>query len=141
MQHVSTSSESSVQTNNSTVSPFKVFTKKPGASPADIVLKRPKGKLVTAEEIHELREWTRLRYAADIANWEERDSSKGDRDMIMKENLKSADARLKKIKAVINNMDDRSFFENDEQYELFKEIKMRIFLPGKREWATHPPWS
>jgi len=109
-------------------------------APADIVPRRQKTRKVTAEEIRELRELVRQRYALDVRIWGLRDVLPATRPAVMRDMIK-ADALLVRIESLVKNMDKREYFENDRQYHMFSDIKNRIQASGKRNWSKNGPWS
>ena len=101
---------------------------------------RPKGRKVRPEELRELRELIRQRYALDLEIWGYRKVANNNRKFVQVK-MERADAILDWIKLIISNMDRQDNFSNEEEYKKFEEIKRRIMESGKRSWVLHPPWE
>lgn len=101
---------------------------------------RGKGEKIKPEEMRNLRELIRQRYAVDLEIWNMRKVRNRDRPKV-EEMMVRADALLAQIRATVNSMDDREYFANDEEYKKFKQIKTRIMSEGKRTWENNPPWN
>jgi hypothetical protein len=106
----------------------------------DKIPDRPNGQKVKAEELKDLRELIRRRYALDIEIWEFRDVLPADRQVVLPK-LVQADALLAKIRRILVFMDRKDIFENENQYKTFCDIKDRMLAPGKRVWTKQPPWE
>jgi hypothetical protein len=114
--------------------------KGPGVPQGDIVPKQLRGQKVDPAELGELRELMRRRYALDMEIWSMRDDPEADRP-IAEEKMKETDAIYTKIRALLNNMDDKDLFENEQHYLKFVQIKSRLLKSGKRVWCKQPPWT
>jgi len=105
---------------------------------------RPKqhfeGQKVGAEEVRDLCELIRKRYALDIDLWDLRQARERDREDVRKR-IEKAEATLAKIRRTVEAWDRRDLFESDKDWRNFQNIKERIFLQGKRDWVADPPWS
>lgn len=109
--------------------------------PGDLPLYRARGQRVTPDELRELREQIRQRYELDVELWGMRYYRERDRDVVEKA-IRRADALLDKIRRTAVSYDKPEFWDlYTQDYERFREIKGRICSPGKRHWATHPPWE
>lgn len=108
--------------------------------PGDMPAFRAKGQKVIPEELRELRELIRHRYALDIEIWTLRNVRPRDRPVV-EEKMRRADAALKKIRRIVLSLDSQEFFTSPKDYSKFQEIKSRIMADGKRNWTQHPPWE
>ncbi|CAO2656249.1 Nn.00g050520.m01.CDS01 [Neocucurbitaria sp. VM-36] len=109
--------------------------------PQKLLQKQPeKVAYVTAENIRELRELIRYRYALDVEIWSLRNVKTYQRDTV-RIKMTRADAALATIKNTLENWDRSEFFETREEYARFREIKRRIVSGDKRNWTAHPPWE
>ena len=100
---------------------------------------RTKGQKITPQELRDLRELIILRYSLDIELHTLRDAKSFQRDHV-EDKMRHADAALARIQRTIKDWDRKDFWENGDDYQKWKEIKKRIFEPGKREWSKNPPW-
>ena len=130
--------------------PFKPVEHKP---PSAVIKKATKVKLseadtpqarrrekISTEEIRELRELIRQRYALDLRLWSHRTVNTHNEEPIMKK-ARQADALMLKIRAIVTSMDKRKYFETDEEWRVFAEIRNAVMEDGKREWVKNPPWK
>ncbi|KAF2792511.1 hypothetical protein K505DRAFT_326094 [Melanomma pulvis-pyrius CBS 109.77] len=112
----------------------------PTPPPGDIPTSRTKNQKATKEEIRDLRELIRYRYALDVEIWNLRDVQDFNRDVV-REKMRKSTAALGKIKRIVDNLDDRSYFSSDAEYEKLRQIKFRVSEGGKRDWDRNPPWE
>jgi len=108
--------------------------------PADLAKYRLPGQKVKKEEIRELCELVRKRYALDVRLWHFKNARECDRPVIQADIIK-ADAALAKIRRILGSWDKRELFVTEAEWEVFQEIKGRMELLNKRNWANDPPWS
>lgn len=106
----------------------------------DAPMPRGKRQKITPQELRELRELIISRYQLDIELYTLRDAKSFQRDHV-EDKMRNADAMLAKIERVVKDWDRRDFWEDDEDYVKWKEIKKRIGEPGKRAWCKNPPWN
>lgn len=96
---------------------------------------------VTAEDIRDLRDLMRYRYALDGEIWEVGKIAKSyQRDTVIVK-MKQADAAMAKIRTTLDGWDRPEFFETVGTYDRFREIKNRILEANPRNWETNPPWA
>ncbi|KAH7095166.1 hypothetical protein FB567DRAFT_586494 [Paraphoma chrysanthemicola] len=95
---------------------------------------------VTNENIRELRELIRYRYALDCKIWSVGKKVKWYQRDTVEADMRRADAALAKIRNTLDGWDRQEFFETMEQYKRFKEIKNRIENAQARNWEQNPPW-
>ena len=69
-----------------------------------------------------------------------RDAKSFQKDKV-EEKMRSADAKLMKIRKIVAEWDSRQYWETEEDFEKWKEVKKRVIEPGKREWRKNPPWN
>jgi len=112
----------------------------PPAAHGDLPRARIKNQLATKEELRDLRELIRYRYALDVEIWNLRDVQEYNREVV-REKMKKSTAALHKIRRIVDSLDNRSYFSSDVEHEKLKQIKSRILLAGKRDWDRHPPWE
>jgi hypothetical protein len=98
------------------------------------------GFKVQAEEIRELRDLIRKRYALDIEIWDLRDVRPRDRP-IVEAKMRRSDAMLQQIYLTICEWDRPDAFHSQRDWIKLQEIKIRIEEGGKRFWAANPPWD
>ncbi|KAF2188026.1 hypothetical protein K469DRAFT_628283 [Zopfia rhizophila CBS 207.26] len=110
------------------------------AKPGDLPIYRAKGKKVTAEELRDLRDLIRTRYALDVEIWNLRHVKAFNRQKVH-DKMRRADAALAKIERTVLSMDHIEFFEDPADYRKLQDIKVRVLEGGKRHWAVHPPWQ
>jgi hypothetical protein len=122
-------SESGSKTNGSVAVP-----------PADLPKPRYKGQKVKPEEIRELCNLVRKRYAVDGDLWDLRHAKDRDRSKVW-ERIDKAEATLAKIRRILASWDSPELFSSAEEWEQFQDIKARIHLDNKRDWIANPPWS
>ncbi|KAF1843893.1 uncharacterized protein K460DRAFT_368758 [Cucurbitaria berberidis CBS 394.84] len=109
--------------------------------PQKVLQKQPeKIAYVTAENIRELRELIRYRYALDVEIWSMRDVKWYQRDTLHAKMTRS-DAALTTIKSTLDSWDRPEFFETQDEYARFREIKRKIVSGDKRNWTANPPWE
>jgi len=119
---------------NGTVPPL------PQIPPGDIPKARSPNQRVTSEELRDLRELIRHRYALDVEIWNLRDAQRHDRNIIH-DKIRKSKAALAKIIRVVESLDDRSYFSSDAEHAKLQQIKSRVMEEGKRDWEMHPPWQ
>jgi hypothetical protein len=107
---------------------------------ADLPKHHIAGEKIKAEEIRELCDLVRKRFALDVEIWNLRYAKERDRDRV-REKIDKADATLAKIRRTLASWDRRDMFESVEDWEVLEDIKGRINLDNKRDWITNPPWS
>lgn len=100
----------------------------------------PEVQRITAEQIRELREHIRHRYALDIEIWRQRNIKEFKRNKL-KENMRRSDAALEQIRKTLHDWDRREYFASDVEYRKFVEIKDRLLGGAKADWAKYPPWE
>lgn len=109
--------------------------------PAKAEPKPPRAvQLITPENLRELRETIRLKYALDIEIWRQRDVKFFSRDKL-KENIRKSEAALEKIRKTVADWDRREYFSTDLEHEKFREIKRRLMEGEKADWTQKPPWE
>lgn len=96
--------------------------------------------LITADNIRELRELIRYKYALDIEIWKQREVKEYARDHC-KENMRRSDAALVTLKNTLVAWDRREFFTSDDEYDKFRDIKDRLMTGDKIVWEKSPPWE
>jgi len=69
-----------------------------------------------------------------------RDAKSFQKDKV-EEKMRIADAELMKIRKIVAEWDSRQYWETEEDFEKWKEVKKRVMEPGKREWRKNPPWN
>jgi len=109
-------------------------------NPGDSVRSPKRGEKLTASGLRELRELIQTRYQLDIEIWEARKVKEFKRDKVI-EKMHTADTALLKIKHMIKKWDKKQYFESDEDWEIFQDIKTRIWESGKRTWIGNEPWK
>jgi hypothetical protein len=100
----------------------------------------PPVQRITAEQIRELREHIRHRYALDIEIWRQRNVKEYKRKKLI-ENMRRSDAALEVIRRTLQDWDRREYFASDLKHQKFAEIKDRLLNGVKANWAKHPPWD
>ncbi|KAL6709494.1 hypothetical protein ACN47E_001429 [Coniothyrium glycines] len=91
---------------------------------------------ITAENIREIREMIRYRYALDIKIWKKKDNKGHARDYLQ-ELMHKSNATLVHIRKILESWDRREYFETDEEHAKFKEIKDRIEYGQKMIWKDN----
>ena len=109
-------------------------------TPGDVPAPRATGQRVSADELRDLRELIRHRYALDVYIWSKRYVKDFSRPEV-EEKMRQADAALDSIKRRVTAWDRRELFASDLEYHKFCEIKERVFEPGKVCWMETPPWD
>ncbi|KAF2267876.1 hypothetical protein CC78DRAFT_31450 [Lojkania enalia] len=112
----------------------------PDTKPGDIPISRAKGQKITPEEIRELRDLIRHRYALDVEIWSLRDVKTYQRDVVL-DRMRKSDAALGKIRTTVMSWDRPEYFQSEREYQKLQEIRVRVLEGGKREWGRHPPWE
>jgi len=97
-------------------------------------------RLVTAENIRELRERIRYRYSLDVEILEQRNVKSYMRENL-EENMRKSVAALTDIREMVQGWDRREFFATDFEYEKFQVIKRRLLEGNKINWETIKPWE
>src|ERR1700753_3165560 len=77
---------------------------------------------VKSEDLRDLRELIRRRYALDVEIWEKKDIIYGSRPKV-KELMDKSDAMLKQIEDIVRKLDSRDCFESDIEYKKALKIK------------------
>ncbi|KAF2117304.1 hypothetical protein BDV96DRAFT_23797 [Lophiotrema nucula] len=90
--------------------------------------------------LRDLRELIRKRYKLDIDIWSLRGVRVPDRPVV-KEKMEQSDAILDEILAMVETWGDNGETFEDEERKKMQMVKARLKGPGKRNWATHPPWA
>lgn len=109
--------------------------------PGDTPIKPQKHQLLNPAELRQLRELIRLRYRLDVEIWADRRMKGFQRDRA-KENIRKSTAALARIQLTVEMWDKREYFNTDEEYLQFRELKERLLKnDGKRDWNVHPPWD
>jgi hypothetical protein len=134
----SISKASSLQ--RSASSPFSLSSSISELKLGDAPQPREKHQKVTPRELRELRELIIDRYSLDIELHTLRDAKSFQKDKV-EEKMRSADAKLMKIRKTVAELDSRQYWETEEGFEKWKEVKKRVMEPGKREWRKNPPWN
>ncbi|KAH8727123.1 hypothetical protein GQ44DRAFT_704550 [Phaeosphaeriaceae sp. PMI808] len=96
---------------------------------------------VTNENIRELRELIRYRYALDCKIWSVGRKVKWYQRDTVEADMRRSDAALTTIRITLGGWDRPEFFASMEQYKRFKEIKNRIVEAETRNWDANPPWA
>jgi len=109
-----------------------------GVGNGDVVVDRGTGQLVEKEELRELGDLIRERYRLDMLLYNLRDKTSYEDDVI-DENIIKASAALAKIKRLVDSFDRPDLFKDRQDHEKLKEIRMRIYEGGKRDWKKQPP--
>ncbi|KIY02398.1 uncharacterized protein Z520_02536 [Fonsecaea multimorphosa CBS 102226] len=109
-------------------------------SKADRPQRLPKGAKIKPEELRRLREMMRQRYALDLEIWSLRKVGNHNKTVV-EDKMRRADALLACIRATVCAMDDREYFNHEDEYQKIKEIKARVMAGGKKEWVQNPPWN
>jgi hypothetical protein len=112
----------------------------PGIADGDVVKPRRKGQKVEPKEIRELCELVRKRYSLDVEIWSLRKTKPRDRRFV-KEKMNKADATLQKINRILDSWDTAEAFTSDSDRAKFQEIRRRIKMDGKRDWAKDSPFD
>lgn len=97
------------------------------------------GLKVQPEDIRNLCELIRQRYALDVEIWDLRHVKRRDRHLV-EDKMRRSDAMLRKIYRTVCEWDNPKAFES-EDWDKLQQIKIRIEEDGKRIWATNPPWD
>lgn len=114
--------------------------RQPAASPGDIPKALPPGRKVQPEDIRNLRELIRKRYALDIEIWDLRHVRLRDQ-YVVEDLMRRSDATLQKIYRTVCEWASPLAFDSQDDWAKMQEIKRRIEEGGKRFWATNPPWN
>jgi len=107
--------------------------------PADLPRERPANQKVTKEEIRELCDLVRKRFALDADLWNLREAREHDRHKVW-DRIHKADATLAKIQRTLDSWNRVDLFESRSDWDTVVDIKRRVNLPGKRNWIAKPPW-
>jgi hypothetical protein len=107
---------------------------------ADLVPQRAHGQKVGSEEVRELCELIRKRYALDVDIWSLRDARSRDRDAVWVL-IRRADAALAKIQRTLDSWDREDLFDSHQDWIKLQDIKKRMDAVGKRDWMNNPPWK
>lgn len=110
------------------------------ASTNSVLQRREKRQKITAEELRELRELIRYRYALDVELWSKHRKVKPYSRYVAQDLMRKSDSALVKIRRMVEDWDKRSYFSSDDEYFKFQEIKARVEAEGKRNWMRQPPW-
>ncbi|KAH6873090.1 hypothetical protein BKA58DRAFT_160481 [Alternaria rosae] len=97
-------------------------------------------RLVTAENIRELRERIRYRYSLDVEILKQRNVKPYMRGNL-EENIRKSVAALADIRKMVQGWDRREFFATDLEYEKFQVIKSRLLDGNKINWEKTKPWE
>ncbi|KAI4634546.1 hypothetical protein J4E83_001865 [Alternaria metachromatica] len=97
-------------------------------------------RLVTAENIRELRERIRYRYSLDVEILKQRNVKPYMRGNL-EENMRKSVAVLADIREMVQGWDRREFFATDLEYEKFQVIKRRLLEGNKINWEKIKPWE
>lgn len=108
--------------------------------PADLPKQRKLAQKVKPKEVRELCELVRKRYMFDLELHGLRQAHARDHKEIWP-TIEKADATLHKIRRTVESWNKREFFESEYDWDIFKDIRDRINLGGKRDWIADPPWS
>lgn len=106
----------------------------------DVPKSRSRGQKITPEEVRELRELIRKRYALDVEIWRLKDVKSFQRDYV-REKMWRSDAALRRIQDTVESWNHRNYFRTDRDWNKFQNIRDRVMENGKREWSNHPPWE
>jgi len=98
------------------------------------------GVKVQPEEIRNLCELIRQRYALDVEIWDLRHVKRRDRDLV-EDKMRRSDAMLQKIYGTVCGWDNPEAFESQKDWDKLQQIKIRIEEDGKRFWTANPPWD
>jgi hypothetical protein len=92
--------------------------------------------------LRDLRELIRSRYELDLEIWQNRDDVESNRRIWLKK-MAQSDAILLEIQNKIQKWDhlDEASGWSKEEWDMAKEVRERLLKPGKRNWATDPPWT
>jgi len=90
--------------------------------------------------LREFRELIRTRYELDISIWANRKVRRPDRPYV-EDMMEKSDAILRQIRQVVDSWDQEGGNWTAEEWECAEEIRNRLDLEGKREWAENPPWA
>jgi hypothetical protein len=115
-------------------------TRQHAVPPGDIPKPLMPGRKVQPEEIRNLRELIRKRYALDVEIWDLRHVKPRDRHVV-EDMMRRSDATLRKIYRTVCEWDSPNAFESQEDWAKLQDIKTRIEEGGKRFWADNPPWN
>jgi hypothetical protein len=96
---------------------------------------------VQPDMIRQLRKQIQARYALDMQIWNKGRNMKIFARGPVKDKMRRSDAMLKEIRTMLQDWDNREFFEDPASYETFCDIKRRMDAAGKRDWERHPPWQ
>jgi len=124
----------------SQVTPATQQARQSAVPPGDIPKPLMPGTTVQPEDIRNLRELIRKRYALDVEIWDLRHVGRQDRK-IVQDKMDRSDATLQKIYRMVCAWDNPNAFESQNDWATLQEIKTRIEEGGKRFWATNPPWD
>jgi len=91
------------------------------------------------ENLRELRELIREKYALDVHIWNNRRVRKPVRPEIEKK-MEKADAILKQIHEIVRSWEPSDQWDTGE-WELAVEIREKLLEGGKRKWSENPPWT
>lgn len=97
--------------------------------------------LVTNENIRELRELIRYRYALDCKIWSLGRKVKWYQRDTIETDMRRSDAALATIIDTLDRWDRREYFATMDEYNKFKDIKNRIVDAQTRKWSDNPPWA
>lgn len=97
------------------------------------------GKMIEPKELRDLLESIRERYKLDREIWGLRDVNVANR-VLVKQRMQRADAMLDHIQRTVISFDNRIYFESDEDYRAFLDIKARVMDRSKRVWGNRGPW-
>lgn len=108
--------------------------------PTGDMVRMRRGQQVTAKELRELCELIRKRYSLDVEIWSLRKTKPRDRK-IVEEKMNRADAILRKINRILDSWDTEEAFPNVHDRAKLQEIRRRIKMDGKRDWAKQSPFD
>jgi hypothetical protein len=97
-------------------------------------------RLVTAENIRELRERIRYRYSLDVEILKQRNVKSFMRGNL-EENMRKSAAVLADIRKMVQGWDRREFFATDLEYRKFQDIRLRLLADNKVNWEKTKPWD
>jgi len=110
------------------------------AIPTGDMVRMRRGQQVTAKELRDLCELIRKRYSLDVEIWSLRKTKARDRK-IVEDKMHKADATLRKINRILDSWDTEEAFPNAHDRAKLQEIRRRIKMAGKRDWAKQSPFD
>lgn len=106
----------------------------------DLPITRKPGQKATKDELRDLRDLIRYRYALDGEIWNLRDIQEYNKEVV-EDKMRQSDAALAKIERILASLDDASYFSTTLEFTQLQLIRQKIANGGARRWAGRPPWN